>query len=56
MLCIYSTATQAIVYITVPYGNYACRGGNMYNAFLYIVSNDGIDSVDSYPYSETVSS
>lgn len=26
----------------------------MYNAFQYIVSNDGIDSSDSYPYYEYV--
>ena len=38
----------------VPYGNYGCRGGNMYKAFQYVVSNDGIDSSDYYPYSESV--
>ena len=43
-----------IFILTVPYGNYGCRGGNMYNAFQYIVANDGIDSSDSYPYSESV--
>ena len=41
-------------YISVPYGNYGCRGGNMYNAYQYIVSNDGIDCSDSYPYIEYV--
>lgn len=43
------------ILISVPYGNYGCRGGNMYNAFQYIVSNDGIDCEDSYPYMEYVS-
>ncbi|CAI8034601.1 Crustapain, partial [Geodia barretti] len=45
---------QNIIDCSVPYGNYGCRGGNMYNAFQYIVANDGIDSSDSYPYSESV--
>ena len=27
----------------------------MYNAFKYIVSNDGVDSENSYPYKEYVS-
>lgn len=27
----------------------------MYNAYQYIISNDGIDSEDSYPYTEYVS-
>ena len=27
----------------------------MYNAYQYIVSNDGIDTCDKYPYMETVS-
>ncbi|CAI8034599.1 Cathepsin L, partial [Geodia barretti] len=44
---------QNIIDCSVPYGNYGCRGGNMYNAFQYIVANDGIDSSDSYPYSES---
>lgn len=41
--------------ILVPYGNYGCRGGNMHNAYQYIISNEGIDSDDSYPYAEYVS-
>ena len=27
----------------------------MHNAYQYIISNDGIDSEDSYPYAEYVS-
>ena len=34
----------------VPYGNLGCKGGNMYDAFLYIVANDGIDTSSAYPY------
>ena len=34
----------------VPYGNHGCQGGNMYNSFLYVVSNDGVDTADSYPF------
>ena len=43
------------VYI-VPYGNYGCSGGNMYNSFMYVIANDGVDTEDSYAYVGRVSS
>ena len=41
---------RAIYLPAVPYGNHGCQGGNMYNTFLYIVSNDGVCTADSYPF------
>ncbi|CAI8032375.1 Cathepsin L-like, partial [Geodia barretti] len=41
---------QNIIDCSVPYGNHGCQGGNMYNSFLYVVSNDGVDTADSYPF------
>ena len=35
---------------TVPYGNYGCQGGNMYNAYQYVVANEGLDSQTTYSY------
>ena len=35
---------------TVPYGNHGCKGGDMYNTFLYIVTNEGIDLSTAYPF------
>ena len=46
--------TNALFSHPVPYGNYGCRGGNMYNAFQYIVANAGVDCADAYPYMEYV--
>jgi len=40
----------------VPEGNNGCYGGNMYNSFMYIIFNDGVDKELSYPYENTVSS
>lgn len=34
----------------VPEGNNGCKGGNMYNSFMYIIFNDGIDTSSSYSY------
>ena len=41
---------------TVPEGNNGCNGGNMYNSFMYIIFNDGVDKELGYPYEGTVSS
>lgn len=38
----------------VPEGNNGCKGGNMYNSFMYIIFNDGIDKANSYSYQATV--
>ena len=39
-----------IVDYVVPEGNNGCQGGNMYNSFMYIIFNDGINSEKSYKY------
>ena len=35
---------------SVSYGNHGCNGGNMYNAYKYIVANNGVDTQSSYPF------
>lgn len=39
----------------VSYGNHGCKGGNMLNAYMYILANDGIETSNSYPFQERVS-
>ena len=35
---------------TVSYGNHGCHGGNMHNAYQYIIANDGVTTESSYPF------
>ncbi len=34
----------------VTFGNRGCNGGNMYDAFSYVIANDGVDKSGSYPF------
>ena len=35
---------------TVPEGNNGCNGGNMYNSYMYVIFNDGVNTEKSYPF------
>ena len=50
MLCNYVQLTLDILLFAVSYGNHGCKGGNMYNAYQYIVANDGVTTASSYPF------
>lgn len=41
---------QNIVDCSVPYGNHGCACGDINNAFLYVIDNDGVDTWSSYPF------
>lgn len=45
----------SLLFFSGPEGNNGCKGGNMYNSFMYIIFNDGVDSATSYKYQEMVS-
>ena len=52
ILCL-SPAQPVIVCVCVflvAYGNHGCIGGNMYNAYQYILANEGLDTSLGYPY------
>jgi cathepsin L len=38
----------------MEFGNLACTGGFMENAYEYIIKNEGINTNEAYPYSEKV--
>lgn len=45
-----SLSEQNLIDCSVPEGNTGCHGGNMYNSFMYIVFNDGIERERNYHY------
>ena len=55
MLFVHRVCVCVCVYV-VPYGNYGCSGGNVFNTFTYVIANAGVDTEGSYPYIGRVSS
>ena len=52
---VYICITLKLHYILiVPYGNHACSCGDVYNSYLYVIDNDGVDTEYGYPYTANV--
>ncbi len=51
----YSPHSWHIPLYPVPYGNFGCSGGNVYNTFMYVIANSGVDTENSYYYKGRVS-
>ena len=39
----------------MSFGNHGCQGGDIYNAYQYILANEGVDTSNGYPYRGRVS-
>ena len=46
---------RIIPLFSVPYGNHGCKGGNMANAYKYVIANEGVDTSKAYPFYGKVS-
>jgi hypothetical protein len=45
-----SLSEQQLIECSVEFGNQGCKGGNIVEAYEYVVYNKGLDSESDYPY------